>query len=254
VSNKPRNLVTALLIFACIGVEPVFRAEEVQSIPDVVHRVQLDPQSPGATGQAGAAKADVSLDRSPVTVLTTPPKAEPEPETEAGRLKKAQALALIQYDWEPLGYEIRFLGPRPGYRAMTIADKKLIEVYVREGDDIEVLAFDLAHELGHAYDLERMDTRSRNRWRELRGIDPKIPWFGCNRCPDYETPAGDFAETFALLLLGSSNYHSRLCAAPAPEEMTLLRNLCGMPQNSQSGPRQTGPASAKVTSAVNANH
>jgi hypothetical protein len=189
---------------------------------------------------SGAVKTDSSPDIPDVAV--TPSLPARDLESDVARQKKHQALALIHYPWQKLGYEIRFLGPRPGYRAMTISDKKLIEVYVRPGDDIELLAFDVAHELGHAYDLERNDTRRRNRWREMRGIDATTPWFGCNRCPDYETPAGDFAETFALLLLGPSNYHSRLSAPPTREELATLALFCDIVE-------VQGPASQAGTAA-----
>lgn len=161
----------------------------------------------------------------PAPVVTLAP-ASAELETDWARRKKQQALALINYPWQKLGYEISFLSPRTGYRAMTISDKKRIEVYVRPGDDIELLAFDLAHEIGHAFDLERNNGTRRNRWREMRGISQSVPWFGCNRCPDYQTPAGDFAETFALLLLGPENYHSRIALAPTPEEIPDLADFC----------------------------
>ena len=57
---------------------------------------------------------------------------------------------------------------------------------------------------------------------ELRGIDPATAWFGCDRCSDYNTPAGDFAETFARLLCGPKYYRSRIAALPAPEQIDAL--------------------------------
>ena len=58
---------------------------------------------------------------------------------------------------------------------------------------------------------------------ELRGIDPKTPWFGCSRCSDYKTPAGDFAETFALLLLGPGNFAGRIAPLPTAEQILMLK-------------------------------
>ena len=133
---------------------------------------------------------------------------------------------LIRYPWEQLDYEVVFLGPRPGYRAMTISDRRRIEIYARREEDPKALAYDLAHEIGHAFDLECNDYERRNQWRKLRGITVETPWFGCDRCSDYETPAGDFAETFAFLLLGPGNYHSRLARAPAPGQMADLAAFC----------------------------
>jgi hypothetical protein len=111
---------------------------------------------------------------------------------------------------------------------MTISDRRRIEVYVRPDDTPLQLAFDLAHEIGHAFDLERNNQERRNRWRALRGIDPSVPWFGCNRCPDYETPAGDFAETFAYMLLGPGSYHSRMAPQPSGNVFTEAASFCGI--------------------------
>jgi hypothetical protein len=155
----------------------------------------------------------------------TAPLTGTSPSPDSERLRK-EVLGLIRFPWQRLGYEIVFLGPRPGYRAMTISDRRRIEIYNRPGDSPRVTAFDLAHELGHAFDLDHNTTERRNRWRELRGIDPAEGWFGCNRCPDYNTPAGDFAETFAFLLLGPGNYHSRIGLPPTKDEIPALAAFC----------------------------
>ena len=60
---------------------------------------------------------------------------------------------------------------------------------------------------------------------ELRGIDPGTAWFGCNRCSDYNTPAGDFAETFALLLIGPQYFRGRIAARPAIWELPALSSF-----------------------------
>jgi len=153
-------------------------------------------------------------------------------------------LSLIHYPWKNLGYEIVFLGPRPGYKAMTLSERRRIEVYVRPGDSPKSLAYDVAHELGHAFDLEFNNYERRRQWRKLRGIPSDTPWFGCNRCPDYETPAGDFAETFALLLLGPGNYHSLLAPQPTPEHAAQLAAFCQLDSREYSAFwRRSTPAS-----------
>src|SRR5206468_352025 len=75
-------------------------------------------------------------------------------ETESQKRRKAAVLSMISFPWKKLGYEIVFLGPRPGYRAMTLVDKRRIEIYVRPGESALLQAYDLAHEIGHAFDLE----------------------------------------------------------------------------------------------------
>jgi hypothetical protein len=147
-------------------------------------------------------------------------------ESAVERRVRKSVLALIAYPWPDLGYEVAFMRPRPGFRAMTISDRRRIEIYVHPGESPLVLAYDLAHEIGHAFDLEHNDAERRRQWRLLRGIDPEVPWFGCNRCPDYDTPAGDFAETFAYLLLGPGSYHSRIARPPSDAEIPRLAEFC----------------------------
>ena len=141
-------------------------------------------------------------------------------------VRSSAVLKLIHYPWQDLGFDVFFLAPRSGFRAMTISDSRRIEIYLRPGDGPLDAAYDLAHELGHAFDLQFNDDSRRSLWCSLRGIDPKTPWFGCNRCPDFSTPAGDFAETFAYLLLGPGDFHSRLAPPPKVEEIPRLASFC----------------------------
>jgi len=136
------------------------------------------------------------------------------------------ALELIDFPWQSLGFSISFLGNRPGYRAMTLTAERRIEVYVKAGEQPKLLAFDIAHELGHVVDLRYNDEARRSEWRRRRGIDPGTAWFGCSACSDYSTPAGDFAETFAYLLLGPGSYHSRMAPPPSIDQVSELARFC----------------------------
>jgi hypothetical protein len=133
------------------------------------------------------------------------------------------ALALIPFKWEQLHYDVVFLGPRKGFRAMTFSNKHLIEVYVRPQDDSSLIAYDIAHELGHAIDFTYNTPETRRKWMALRGIDPNTPWFGRDGKSDYETPAGDFAETFALLVCGPKYFQGRIAPAPAAAQVQELK-------------------------------
>jgi hypothetical protein len=158
------------------------------------------------------------------------------PTATAGR--EEAALALIRFPWQKLNYEIVFLGPQRGYRAMTIAREQRIEIYARPGEDSRKLAYDIAHELGHAIDLIHNTPDTRRKWKELRGIDPATPWFGCSRCSDYNTPAGDFAETFALLMLGPGQFRGRIAPPPTMEQGAALTAYfpAGLPEPAVAGP------------------
>lgn len=162
-------------------------------------------------------------------------------------------LAMINYPWRDLDYSIVFKGSRVGYRAMTLTGKRRIEVYVRPGESPLNQAFDLAHELGHAFDLKYNDEERRRKWRQMRGIPQSTPWFGCDACPDYGTPAGDFAETFAYLLLGPGNFHSVMAPVPRPEQLEELAAFCRIEHLSANlirTPAKTGSPSIKSARAV----
>src|SRR4051812_27225753 len=117
-------------------------------------------------------------------------------------VREQAALVLISFLWQELHYDIVFRPPQRGVRAMIFPGVRRIEIYARPQDETRLIAYDIAHELGHAIDMTLNTDDTRRQWREIRGIDPAEPWFGCDRCTDFSTPAGDFAETFAFLLLG----------------------------------------------------
>ena len=160
---------------------------------------------------------------------TTVPEPAPSllrPPLRSPHVSGRAALALIKFPWEQLGYKVQFHPRRPGYRALTFVDEYRIEVYVKAGESPEALAFDLAHEFGHIIDLKFNNRERRERWMKLRGIDPSMPWYGPSGCSDYATPAGDFAETFAYILLGPGSFHSQMAPPPRPEQIKELAELC----------------------------
>jgi hypothetical protein len=150
-------------------------------------------------------------------LLSVPLGAEP------AATRNAAALGLIPFSWQQLHYQIVFMPPRQGVRAMILPGEHRIEIYARPLDDARRIAYDIAHELGHAIDMTFNTAETRRKWMGVRGIDPATPWFGCDRCTDFNTPAGDFAETFALLLLGPGQFSGRIAPPPTAEQITALR-------------------------------
>jgi hypothetical protein len=151
----------------------------------------------------------------------TPPVDIPKP----AQVREKAALALIPFPWRQLQYDIVFMAPRHGIRGMTIPDEHRIEIYARPGDDARLLAYDIAHELGHAIDMTFNTAPARKRWMKVRGIDPATPWFGCSECSDFNTPAGDFAETFALFLLGPGHFSGLIAPPPAVAQIPALASF-----------------------------
>src|SRR5215472_1163711 len=78
--------------------------------------------------------------------------------------RQQAALALIPFPWQRLKYDIVFLQPRIGVRAMTFPGEHRIEIYARPQDDIHLVAYDIAHELGHAMDMTYNIDGMRKKW------------------------------------------------------------------------------------------
>lgn len=102
---------------------------------------------------------------------------------------------------------------------------RIIEVYVRPVQVLDEVAFALAHELGHAVDLEHFDPDRRARWRRARRLPADLPWFGASDANDFATPAGDWAESFAAWQIGEEHYQSLLAPVPDAGHCELLHSL-----------------------------
>lgn len=236
---------------------PVPAAPEVVTVQSAAPQVTASPVAPVPTPRpTPTPSAKTTPSRAPSTPVASPtPTASPTPEptdeptegdgwTEVAVVPAAApapapapagdvyvergqaALAMLNYPWQTLGYDIVFLPGRPYYRAMTYFDEKRIEVYVRPGDELERIAFDLAHEIGHAVDYTYGTQERRSRWLQLRGIAAGTPWYGCSGCEDFATPAGDFAETFAYWQVGTAwQFSSRMAPLPGSAELNALTPL-----------------------------
>lgn len=117
-----------------------------------------------------------------------------------------------------------FLEERDGYHGLTRMQYRRIGVYVRpcREQPPALLRHVVAHELGHAYDASRLTERDRRHWRRARGIPAGTPWYGCNRCTDFATPAGDFAEVYSQWMREATDNTSTLAPAPAAAELQQL--------------------------------
>jgi hypothetical protein len=122
------------------------------------------------------------------------------------------------------GWSIAFLPERAGLRGLTIVDDRRIEIFVRDNDTPQTLARIVAHELGHAVDVELNSHADRERWRAARRVGPEVSWWPGNGESDFDTLAGDFAEAVATLLTGSVS-QSRVAPPPGPAELALLSEL-----------------------------
>jgi hypothetical protein len=178
-------------------------------------------------------------------VRSTPPTPPPPP-------IGAAALSQISYPWQQLGYQIVFLGARPDLMGQTIFDQHRIEIYLRDGESKQIVAHVIAHEIGHAADVAYNTPERRREWLHLRGASTSAPWFGCDGCDDFSSPAGDYAETFSFWQVGPNADFSQLAPPPAPDQLRQLiplffasspgssESAAGPPPSSSSPPSSGG--------------
>jgi hypothetical protein len=147
------------------------------------------------------------------------PAPQPEPQrlspngAAAARAVVARAQRLVTVAPADLGYTLRIAGPVPGLRGQTDTAAHTITLFVGPSDTPNVVAHDLGHELGHAFDARRLTDAQRAAYLRTRGA-PQARWFPGPKTSDYRSGAGDFAEVFALCHASSPVYRSRLAARP----------------------------------------
>lgn len=136
------------------------------------------------------------------------------------------ALALVAYRWQQMlpEWRIEFLHQRDGLYGLTLVPEKRIEIYVRPDQGSVFLAHVIAHELGHAVDVELNDEQERARWAEVRDIGD-APWWPTSGATDFSTGAGDFAESFAAWQVGDGAFRSAIGGPPNADELDLLAAL-----------------------------
>ncbi len=144
------------------------------------------------------------------------------------------AMGLLTVDWKHLypGWTLRFRSPRKGLLALTLPKEKRIDVYVRKNRTAMSLAHDVAHELGHAADVTYLVDVDRYAYLRNRGLVESTSWWTCNSCGDMNVGAGDFAETFALIVSPKFRFFSEL--APEPNQEALTEIVAGLPDEIRS--------------------
>jgi hypothetical protein len=171
---------------------------------------------------AAASAAGVALSALAFGALWPSGGAAPAPQPEqlspsdavAARAVVDRARRLTTLTPAQLGYTLRVAGPVPGLRGQTDNATRTITLFVSPDDTPNVVAHDLAHEIGHAFDARRMAAAQRAAYLRARGA-AGAPWLPGPQASDYRSGAGDFAEVFALCHAASPVYRSRLAARPA---------------------------------------
>lgn len=136
----------------------------------------------------------------------------------------AAAIDRLRRPTDARAVPMAFRTARSDVLGMADLNARRVDVYVRscakQSDGL--LLHVVAHELGHLVDAIRMNDDLRAEWMAARGIPAGTPWFGCSRCSDFATPAGDFAETYAQWQRGASTNRSQLAPAPSRAQLASL--------------------------------
>lgn len=231
-----------------IGLSRKWSAATLASSPMAAEAVVSTPVSPAGRLRSGELTAqplartsqvdesglgtDGSTDRvagagagSPSALDVDAEQAEPLNERDA---LGGWALEQIDYPWSEAlpGWEITFEPERSGLYGLTLVDEQRIEIYVRDGQDPDLLVHVVAHEIGHAVDVTLNDGADRRRWQEARGIGSE-PWWPGEAASDFATGAGDFAEGFAVWQAGPDHFRSTIGPVPTDAQLSLLAELAG---------------------------
>lgn len=210
--------------------------------PVVRAPAQFDLADVGATVAPVAAPAAAPVVTTvPSTAVTTPvvvptttaPAPAPVPvptvhaTTAAATIEQrgAAALALVPFPVERTGYELIFEDHRDGYLGLTSTVDKTITIYIRSSQSTREIAKVIAHEVGHAVDVEFTTEAERLLYRQVRGIDGRSWYPDCSGCTDYDSPAGDFAETFAAAMVGDVSFLSTVADEPTALQLQALASI-----------------------------
>ncbi len=194
----------------------------------------LEPTAPETTAAPTTATPTTAAPETVASTTVAPTTAAPTtaapttvvPTTVSSLSLGEQALERVSYDWRAAfpNWEVQFLGPRNGIRALTYPAEKRIEIFVRSSDTAATLHRVFAHELGHVIDVELNSEADRDRWLAQRGLSGSTRWWPNAESPDFATGAGDFAEAFAVWETGVTT-RSTLAGQPTRADLDLLREL-----------------------------
>jgi hypothetical protein len=181
---------------------------------------------PEPTPEAPPETAPASPPPAPPTTEAPPPPPPPAPRPAS---LADQVLAQLPDGLAGVvpGWTVVWEGSRPGYLAAAYPGPHTIVIYVRPGRPAATIAYDVAHEYGHAMDFDRLGDGTRAAWSQRRGFGGRA-WYGCDMCNDFATPAGDWAESVAVCLTGNrGTFRSQLAGLPTDADCQWIQATVG---------------------------
>ena len=184
----------------------------------------------------------------PATVDPAPVVAsDDDDESSQSERRGRRALDSLDYPWRGLGYTVEFRDYTGGTLGTANSRTKRIVVYVRRSQTHQSLRVTIAHELGHALDFEHGTTERRRQYRTVRELDQSARWYPCDRCSDYDSHAGDWAEVFASWLAGPGDFRSKVAGPPTREQLRRLTPLFRLPRSTSATPPASPRAAATAS-------
>jgi hypothetical protein len=162
---------------------------------------------------------------SPTASPTPSPTQNPTPAPACDQICRGERLYADLRIEAPSNWTVRIEGEHPSYLGLADSRTRTITIHMRASMPDRVMTWTMYHEVGHSHDFTFLNSSKRHRWSESRGY-AGTAWFGCNYCSDYETPVGDWAESFAYCHTGwSDQWRSKMGGTPSSQQCTLLHEL-----------------------------
>ncbi len=222
------EFIPAEQLLADAGVNPDLQPNSPAAgliVPGSASNTSASSSTASTTGSSAAQTSTASTATDAPTTITRPAsvvEAQSIETTAASRSIGAQAEELLPFDWQAAlpGWQINYRGHNTQYRGLTYPYDRTIEIFVRESDTPERLATILAHELGHAIDVEYLTAEQRDSWLDVRNIE-NAPWWADAYASDFQSGAGDFAEAFAVWAVNDQS-SSEIAGQPTPAQIQHL--------------------------------
>ena len=224
--------ITQQLVPSPASAAPLVRAAAVQDPTVVDPAADTSDQTPAIIPVATPSASPAAVPARPVTKPAKPAKpakthavssdvcSGPGWQTRRGQ----HALASLRDTGQRSGVTVSFLGAKSGYLGLTYPAAHHVDVFVRScgAESAALLRHVVSHEMGHAYDAAHMTESMRADYMAMRGIPAGTPWFGCNYCTDFNTPAGDFAETYSQWQRSASDSRTQIAPMPSPSRLAEI--------------------------------
>ena len=154
------------------------------------------------------------------------------PVVSAARFDTAEAAHRGQAAYVSLGrrlpptWTLRFEVYNGVYAGFADGPAKVVTIWVRPTDSQAKLRIVLAHELGHVLDYTTLSKRGRVTYLALRQRGgSRAPWYPANGTTDFASPAGDFAEVYALYRAGGGDFRSTFAPQPNAAQLSALASF-----------------------------